>query len=138
MIVLERDNRLHNVSNMSRHLPKKIKIGYSVYKLRHVVKKLDIDKAKRKGRNVDMGECDFSAQTLRVFGKQGSDEFANTVLHEILHAINEVHKIRFKNERLEEEYVTRYADVLLTLFKDNPKLLLWFQDKLSKEKIDKK
>lgn len=123
---------------MSLHIPKKIKIGYAVYKLRHVSKKLNIDEAKRKGRNVDMGECDFSAQTLRVFGKQGDDEFANTVLHEILHALNEIHKIKFKNDKAEEEYVTRYADALLTLFKDNPKLLLWLHEKLGKQKLDRK
>ena len=121
---------------MSKHLPKKVKIGYAVYKLRHVSKKIDIDKTKRRGKNFDMGECDFSAQTLRVFGKQADDEFANTVLHEVLHAMNEIHKIKFKNDIQEEEYVTRYADAILTLFKDNPKLFTWFQDKLQKQKLD--
>jgi hypothetical protein len=119
-----------------RKLPKRIKIGYSIFKLRHVRKDFDIGKEQIKGKRPDMGECDFTGQTLRVFGKQGHDEFANTVLHEILHGINDVHKITYKNNKQEENYVLRNADALITLFKDNPELLLWFYEKLTKEKLD--
>lgn len=118
-----------------RKLPKKIKIGYSVFKLKHVRKKIDIDQGIRKGKKLNMGECDFCGQTLRVFGKQCHDEFTNTVLHEILHGINDVHKIEYKNNKQEEHYVERNADALITLFKDNPELLLWFYEKLTKENL---
>jgi hypothetical protein len=119
-----------------RKLPRRIKIGYSIFKLKHVRKKIDIDQNARKGKNLNMGECDFCGQTLRVLGKQGHDEFANTTLHEILHAINDVHKIKYKNNKQEEHYVERNADALVTLIKDNPEYFRWLFEKLTKEKLE--
>jgi hypothetical protein len=121
---------------MSRtRLPKKVKIGYSVFKIKHCRKGVDIGEVRKKGKAADFGECDFASQTIRVFGKQGPDEFCNTILHEILHGINDIHKIKFKSSKQEEAYVTSYADTILTLFKDNPRLLTWIQRQLKKQKL---
>lgn len=121
---------------MARRLPSKIKIGYAVYKIKHLAKKRNIDNLRKKGKKPMMGECEFSSQNIRVYGRQGEDEFANTILHEILHAINDVHKVKIGGDKKEEYLTTRYADCLLTLFKDNPKFLLWLHAILSKRKLD--
>lgn len=107
----------YNKDYMSqKKLPKSIKIGYANFKLRHVAKKsLKVE---------DLGEMEFSPNhVLRIFGKQNNSELANTLVHEISHAINYVFNIEFKNAKEEEKFVRQYTNGLVTVLRDNPGLL---------------
>jgi len=104
--------------NMCRQkkLPKKIKIGYAEFKLRWMAKKSE--------NPVDLGELEYQPNhVIRLFGKQEDSEFANSLMHEVLHGINYIFDIPFKNSREEEKYVRHSANALITVFKDNPELL---------------
>lgn len=100
----------------SKKLPKEIKIGYATFKLRHVARKSE--------KPIDMGEMEYQPNhVIRLFGKQEDSELANSLAHEIIHGINYIFDIPFKNAKEEEKFVRRFTNGLITVFKDNPKLL---------------
>jgi hypothetical protein len=99
-----------------KKLPSKIKIGYAEFKVRHIARKSE--------KTVDMGEMEFVPNhVIRLFGKQENSELANSLFHEILHGINYVFDVPFKNVKEEEKYVRHTTNGMMTVFKDNPELL---------------
>ncbi len=94
-------------------LPKEVRIG--PYKISIVVTELDDDIS---------GEFSFGRLGVRISPKQPSAVFAaDTVLHELLHAIWRIYNIR--QDDLEEKMVTCVALAMVQMFHDNPGLVGW-------------
>ena len=55
---------------------------------------------------------------------------ADTLLHEILHALHSA--MGLLDTSTEEEFTTRTATALCTVWRDNPKLFKWWQTRLLK------
>lgn len=70
------------------------------------------------------GECDSDKQVIRVRDLQPLEQEQDTVLHEILHAVDEA-----TDSRLSESQVKRIATGLLAVFKDNPRLPTYLRRK---------
>ena len=64
-----------------------------------------------------VGECDTDKQTLTVQDKMPLESEQDTLLHECLHAIDEM-----VDSKLKESQVKRLATGLLAVLKDNPRL----------------
>lgn len=107
-------------------LPTRIKVGYADYKVRHVSKKTKSKELK------DLGECDYINQTITLFGKQAPSELLNSTWHEALHSAILAFNVPFKTTKEEEKYVNHFTNLTITLFRDNPKLLEYFQEVLTK------
>lgn len=112
---------------MAARFPKEIKIGYSTFKIKHLAKK-SIEKAGA------FGDIEFNDPVINVYGNQTGYELTNSVWHEILHGVNYVFAIKFKNAREEERCVRHMANALTTVFRDNPKLLQWTMKNLKEKK----
>lgn len=52
-------------------------------------------------------------------------EKANTILHEVLHAIVHVWGIEFKDSEQEETIVNSMSSAMVTIIKDNPEFIMW-------------
>ena len=72
----------------------------------------------------EMGECDDGRQSLYIRDGQPLGNEQDTVLHEIIHAIDEQMQIRLK-----EDQVRRLATGLLAVLKDNPRLATYLKYK---------
>jgi hypothetical protein len=103
---------------VKRKTPKKIKIGYSEFKL--------IPRSNQWGkRNKALGDCLPEAARIQFDSSQRRNELVNTILHETLHGIVYMFDINFKNMKEEEKVVRKMANGLHTVFKDNPNFLEW-------------
>jgi Zn-dependent peptidase ImmA (M78 family) len=71
----------------------------------------------------DAGECDYDKRKISIQSGQTKAAEANTILHEILHAICHDQKLGLKYD-LEEEVVTGIANGLQDFIRDNPKYAL--------------
>ena len=106
-------------SNLHRLLPSKIKIGYADYK----IEKRSSQFCERE----DMfGDCDTKLSRIRYNIAQSRKELANTILHEILHALFHTEGITVP-ARTEEFVVRNLANGLLGFIQDNPKFLNWLK-----------
>jgi hypothetical protein len=77
------------------------------------------------------GECSTQEQKLRICREMSScEKLVDTVLHEVLHAIFWAYSI--EDGFNEEQTVTRISTAFLSLFRDNPELLLWVNETLRK------
>lgn len=75
------------------------------------------------------GEYDYEAQIVRIrTGQQPSFE-ADTVLHELIHAIDDVMQLG-----MSERQVHCSAAGLIALFKDNPTFLEYLRDAVRSER----
>ena len=70
------------------------------------------------------GECDTDKQTLAIREGQPLESEQDTVLHEILHAIDEAMGLRMR-----EAQVKGSATGLLAVMKDNPSLVSYLRKK---------
>jgi hypothetical protein len=70
------------------------------------------------------GECDTDAQKLAVRDGQPLESEQDTVLHEVLHAIDEAMGLRMK-----EAQVKGCATGLLAVLKDNPRFTSYLRRK---------
>ena len=76
------------------------------------------------------GEYDYETQIVRIrTGQQPSFE-ADTVLHELIHAIDDVMQLG-----MSERQVHCSASGLIALFKDNPTFLEYLSDAIRSERI---
>lgn len=64
-----------------------------------------------------VGECDTDAQTITVQDKMPLESEQDCLIHEVLHAIDEM-----VDSKLKESQVKRLATGLLAVLKDNPRL----------------
>ncbi len=101
-------------------LPKKIKIGYADYKVINM-------KSDYADHDSKEGHCQNSHHiiTIRVDDRPES-EVANTLLHEVLHAI----WFMWGNGHAQEEEtcVNTLSNGLMTCFRDNPELIEYFSE----------
>ena len=73
-----------------------------------------------------MGETDSVNHIIHYANNAPSQiELANTILHELGHAITEMHQIKFTDEAQEEHVVASYTNGLFTILRDNPELFVW-------------
>lgn len=129
MIIL-RLKRLSKELNMSkkRKTPKKLKIGYSDFKI--------VPRSNLWGkRNKAFGDCAPDEAKIQYDSSQNKTELVNTILHETLHGIVYMFDINFKSSRDEERVVRKIANGLQTVFADNPHFLEWIMQN-TKEKND--
>lgn len=71
----------------------------------------------------DYGECDHVGAKLLVSLKQSADMRRDTVLHELLHFIDEEMQLKMR-----ERQIRMTATVLLGVMRDNPKLVTYLMD----------
>jgi hypothetical protein len=71
-----------------------------------------------------MGECDTDKQTVLIREQQPLESEQDTVLHEILHAVDEAMGLKMK-----EAQVKGVATGLLAVMKDNPGLVAYLRRK---------
>ena len=102
------------VEAILRTLPRKVKAGAYDWRM-----KIEA------GNSGDFGETDYDAATISVWPEehQSPDRLVGTVLHELLHVLD---------PDLEEETVVKLETGLVSLFRDNPKLLNWIKRGLKK------
>ena len=100
--------------------PQKIKVGYRTYK----VKKLDpISATDYFGRH-------SAGQGIIVLQRDADKEVAaNTMLHELVHAINAVWH-EGEEQEISEAQVAAQANGLQTIWRDNPTLFRWLHRKI--------
>jgi hypothetical protein len=104
-------------------LPTRIKVGHFVYR---------VERWRSEGEAGDRwGECDHGELVIRLRPVIPGTQLADTLIHEILHAIHNVWGLRVGDD--EERIVAVTATALLTVFRDNPKLLAWLGANLKGE-----
>lgn len=106
-------------------LPSAISVGPFVYDV--VLDKAKVDAHCRAMRRDMIGVCDHVNLTLSIDPSQASDQMADTVLHETLHAIVRMVGLNSGDEEWgydrEENVVSRLAPALLDLLRRNPDLV---------------
>jgi hypothetical protein len=109
-----------------RKTPKRLKIGYSTFKL--------VPRSSQWGkRNKAFGECAPDEAKIQYDATQKKSELVNTILHEALHGIVYMFDINFKSQREEENVVRKLANGLHTVFRDNPAFLEWIKQNSNKD-----
>lgn len=71
-----------------------------------------------------LGECDTDTQTLAIRDGQPLESEQDTILHEVLHAVDEAMGLKLK-----EAQVKGIATGLLAVLKDNPALAAYLRRK---------
>jgi hypothetical protein len=79
----------------------------------------------KEGLDADLvGECDTDNQVIRVREGQPLETEQDTLLHELLHAVDEA-----VDSKLKESQVKRLATGLLAVLKENPNLVAYLRRK---------
>lgn len=109
------------VSAYLKGLPRRLKVG--AYDWSVVIEDTSPDKR---------GEADFETQTLRLFldGLTSPSHCVGIVIHECLHIIYDNQKmssIKGKKDAREEAIVVALEHGMVSLFRDNSKLLTWIK-----------
>jgi len=109
--------------------PSKIKVGY---------KDITIDLVRSDfSKQTDCyGEYQIRANKIEIQQDLTSTDFANTLFHEIIHAVVNEHSLTvdgnvLSNDTNEEIVVNSITNGLMTVFKDNPWFLKFLQDKIN-------
>jgi len=109
-----------------RKTPKRVKIGYSTFKI--------IPRSKSWGiRHKACGMCVPEDQKIIFDCTQKKTELVNTIIHEMLHGVVYMFDINFRNARDEERVVRKMANGLQTVFNDNPQFLEWLLQNTKKD-----
>ena len=95
--------------------PKTLKILGKPFRLDYLTYQLDADLN---------GECDCDKQLIRIREGQPLEAEQDTVLHELIHAIDEA-----VDSRMTESQVKRLATGLLAVFKENQRLATYLRRK---------
>jgi hypothetical protein len=105
------------------NFPTKIRISYNVYKIEnwHPV---SANAAAR------YGECSGGEKIIRVDLNYGYVKAANTLLHEIFHAIYTERRLEDFKELNQEKIVHTFADELSRMWQDNPEVFEWIKNGL--------
>lgn len=103
------------VEALLRTLPRKVKVGAYDFRIRIV-----------EGESPEWGEADVDTQTVSVWPEDMANPafLVGIVLHELLHVIYHYESLEGKDE---EAVVTGYEVGLISLYRDNPKLLTWIK-----------
>lgn len=111
--------------------PNSIKVGYKKYEVKKESKEWG-------DKHSAVAEIDSEKATIHYVGDHDSQlELTNSILHELLHSIVQLHHIKFPDEVQEEHVVDSMANGLTTILVDNPGLLKWMADGLTDKTKDK-
>ena len=102
--------------------PDKIKVGYKEYKLEEW-------KQTVASANEAQGQFFSKEGVIGYVTTEKGVSHANTILHEIMHAIIYQWNIEL-DEKVEELVVNGLSNGLTTVFVDNPKLMDYFKEKI--------
>lgn len=103
-------------------LPKQVKIGWRVFR----IEAFDPLEAIGKDR---YGECNKVSGVIRVDTVHGARQSAETLLHEILHAMFSIFRMREKDD--EEDIVQTASHGLASIWVDNPDVMAWIAARLT-------
>jgi hypothetical protein len=111
----------HDVEACIKAMPKAIKLG--AYDWKVVLEHGDEDM---------YGEAVFATDTLRLWPKNltSASHAVGIVIHECLHVIFDhagLEKLKRGREEREEQIVMGFQDGLVSLLRDNPKLMTWMK-----------
>ena len=104
------------------HIPDKIKVGYKEYKLEEW-------KQTVASANEAQGQFFSKEGVIGYVTTEKGVSHANTILHEVMHAIIYQWNIEL-DEKVEELVVNGLSNGLTTVFVDNPKLMDYFKEKI--------
>ena len=99
---------------------KKIRIGAIDYKVECAKRDKDVD---------DFGSTRTQTATIIYKSEQTSQQLANTLLHECLHAIWDEFDLKDKED--EESVCTKMANGLCALIRNNPDFYIWLGEQLN-------
>ena len=102
-------------------LPSSIRVGYLTYAIAEMVP------MRATGEDA-YGLCDNCQHIISIRSDLEPVKAANTVLHEVLHACWYVADLH--DEDKEERIVTTLANVLSGVWRDNPMLVSWINERL--------
>ena len=105
------------MSTVFKGLPGTIRIGWADY----TVRLLPADEAHRAGL---FGESLHGAQEITLADDQSGLRAANTVLHEIIHAVRRIGEMQEGDNDERETAVV--ANGLMQVWRDNPEFVAWF------------
>jgi hypothetical protein len=110
-----------DVEVVLRTLPRRIKVGAYDWRI-----KVD------PGPSEDFGETNYDKAEITIWpaNHQSPERLVGTVIHEALHVIYDDKELATSNE--EEAVVVAFETGLVSLFRDNPKLLNWIKRGLKK------
>ncbi len=101
-------------------IPRSVKIGGHIFKISTVSKKFS---------DGSVGECDDSANTIKVLRTAARSRKAEIILHECLHAL-----LAGTDFDQEEEIVNILGEGLAQMLKDNPRFFVTIMAELSTPK----
>ena len=104
------------------HIPEKIKVGYRNYKLEEW-------KQTVASANEAQGQFFSKEGVIGYTADEKGVSHANTLIHEILHAIVYQWKMEL-DEKTEEQIVNGITNGLTTVLVDNPKLIDYLKEKI--------
>lgn len=78
-----------------------------------------------------VGEHNGTANTIKIVVSQPPREIANTVIHELLHAVCDVYGIDLGDK--EEPVVNTMANGITDIFRANPEFAAWFSTTLERD-----
>ena len=104
------------------HIPDKIKVGYKEYKLEEW-------KQTVASANEAQGQFFSKEGIIGYVTTEKGVSHANTILHEVMHAIIYQWNIEL-GEKEEEHLVNALSNGLTTVFVDNPKLMDYLKEKI--------
>jgi hypothetical protein len=86
------------------------------------------------GPSEDYGETDYDKAEITIWpaNHQSPERLVGTVIHELLHVIYDNEELAGAVGEIEETIVVGFETGLVSLFRDNPKLLNWIKRGLKK------
>lgn len=102
-------------------VPSIIKVGPYYYTV--VASKVAISEVRHIAHDNRTGETDFDNQRITVDPALALDTFAETLLHEVMHAIQNTVGIDPKDKVMAHEMIYRTGPTLLGVLRDNPDLV---------------
>jgi hypothetical protein len=105
-------------------IPKQLQIGPTTYRIK--TKRSDLNKAQVEMKETVSGCVIFKDQTIYLDKKQGQDQLADTLLHEVMHAC--LQPLFGMEEDAEEAFVRTLAPGLLDTLRRNPELVAFLMN----------
>lgn len=107
--------------------PETVKVGYIDYSL-------DKQDKAWKDKHEAFGETQTIEQVIRYAEDHPNQvELANTIIHELFHALTNFGSIKFPDDEQEEHVVAGFSNLLFMVLKDNPELLTWLYNSIKGE-----
>lgn len=105
-------------------IPKQLQIGPTIYRVKS--KKKDLNKVQIEMKETVAGCVRFQEQTIYLDKNQGSDQLADTLLHEVIHAC--LQPLFGMDDDTEEAFVRTLSPGLLDTLRRNPELVAFLMN----------